>query len=133
MFNAFYLSHMNNTKIKLWQILPTIIVAFVAGYFFKWLVTEHLISNADMAIWLGALCTICAIVGAFVLGERQIHVLWKAAFAADERYACKKRASFLAMATAAYRAMDHLDVQYENTYQDRMRIRIIYHLSLIHI
>jgi hypothetical protein len=118
---------MSNTKIKLWQVLPTVIIAFIAGYFFKWLTKDHSITDAETAIWLAALGTICAIVGAFVLGERQIHVLWKTSAAADEQYVDKKRASILAMATAAYSAMDRLDGQYRNTLQERMRIRVAYH------
>jgi hypothetical protein len=118
---------MNNTKIKLWQVLPTVIIAFIAGYFFKWLTKEHSITDAETAIWLAALGTICAIVGAFVLGERQIYALWKTSAAADEQYVGKKRASILAMATAAYSAMDRLDSQYGNTLQERMRVRVAYH------
>jgi hypothetical protein len=118
---------MNNTKIKLWQVLPTVIIAFIAGYFFKWLTKDHSITDAETAIWLAALGTICAIVGAFVLGERQIHVLWKTSATVAEQYVNKKRASILAMATAAYSAMDRLDSQYRNTLQERMRIRVAYH------
>jgi hypothetical protein len=118
---------MDNTKIKLWQVLPTVIVAFIAGYFFKWLTNDHSIPTAETTIWLAALGIILAIVGAFVLCERQIHVLWKTSLAADEQCANKKRTAILAMAAAAHSAMDRLDNQYRNTLQERMRIRVGYH------
>jgi hypothetical protein len=121
------LTHMNNTKSQIRYVLPTVTIAFIAGYFFKWLVTEHLLSSADMTIWLGAFGTISAIVGAFVLGERQIHALWRNSVEVGEQCAGKKRAAFLAMATAAFNAIDRLDNQYRNTPQDRMRIRAVYH------
>jgi cellobiose-specific phosphotransferase system component IIA len=118
---------MHTVKFKLSQILPTVVVAFMAGYFFKWLTKDHSITDVETETWLAALGTICSIVGAFVLGERQMHILWKTSAAADEQYVDKKRASILAMATAAYSAMDRLDSQYRNTLQERMRILVVYH------
>jgi hypothetical protein len=118
---------MNNLKTKIWPVIPTVVVAFVAGYLFKWLTKDHSATNSQVTVWLAALVIICAIVGAFVLGESQIHALWKTSLAADEQSANKKRAALLAMATAAYSAFDRLDNQYRNTLQERMRIRIVYH------
>ena len=116
---------MNNIKIKLWQVLPTVTVAFVAGYLFNWMLKEH--SVTETAIWLGAFGTISAIVFAFVLGERQIHVLWRASLSSAEQCAVKKHASFRAIVTAALEAMAGLEDHYCNTHQDKMRIRIAYH------
>lgn len=124
---TFRASQMNNSKINIRTVIPTVTIAFITGYFFKWLVAEHLLSSADMTIWLGAFGTIAAIVGAFVLGERQIHALWRNAFEVGEQCAGKKRAALLAMATAAFHAIDRLDNQYRNTHEDRMRIRTVYH------
>jgi uncharacterized membrane protein YccC len=118
---------MTSLKNKIQYVIPTVIVAFIAGYFFKWLVTEHLLSSTDMTIWLGAFGTIAAIVGAFALGERQIHALWRNVVEVGEQCVGKKRAAFLAMATAAFHAIDRLDNQYRNTHHDRMRIRAVYH------
>lgn len=115
-------------RIKLWQqVAPITLVAFIAGYFFKWLTKDHLNAGAETAIWLGALGTICAIVGAFVLGERQIHVLWKTSLIADEKCTHKKRASYLGIVTAAHDAIVQLDQRYGNTHADRMGIRAVYH------
>jgi hypothetical protein len=114
-------------KTKIWSVIPTVIIAFMAGYFFKWLTKDHSITDAETTIWLAALGTICTIVGAFVLGERQIHVLWKSTRLTSEQCESKKHASILAMATAAYSAMGRLDGQYRNTLQERMRIRVAYH------
>jgi hypothetical protein len=119
--------NMNNTKIKLWQILPTVVIAFIAGYFFKWLTKDHSITDAETAIWLAALGTICAIVGAFVLGERQIHAFLKTSAATGEQQADKKRASILAMADTAHNAMERLSETYRDTRDDRLRIRAVYH------
>jgi hypothetical protein len=118
---------MNNTNTNIQFVIPTVIVGFIAGYFFKWLATEHLLSSADMTIWLGAFGTIAAIVGAFVMGERQIHALWRNIVEIGEQCAGKKRATYLAMVTTAYNALNDLDNTYGNAYQDRMRIRILYH------
>jgi hypothetical protein len=118
---------MTSLKNKIHYVIPSVITAFIAGYFFKWLVAEHLLSSADMTIWLGAFGTIAAIVGAFVLGERQIHALWRNAVEVGEQCAGQKRAALLAMATAAFDAIDRLDDQYRNTHQDRLRIRAVYH------
>ncbi len=118
---------MNNTKTQIRYALPTIVVAFITGYFFNWLAKDHWITNAELSLWLGACATICAIVGAFVLGERQSHVLWKASAATAAQGVDKKRATYLAIVTTAYNAIDDLDNTYGNAYQDRMRIRVLYH------
>ena len=118
---------MNNIKIKIWQIFLTVVIAFTAGYFFKWVTKDHSIAEGEMAIWLGAFGTICAIVGAFVLGARQIHVLWKTSLIADEKCTLKKRASFLGIVTAAHDAIVQLNQRYGNTHADKMSIRASYH------
>lgn len=116
---------MNNIKTNLWQVLPTVTVAFVTGYLFNWMLKEH--SVTETTLWLGAFGTISAIVCAFILGERQIHMLWRASLASAEQCAIKKRASFRAIVTAALEAMAGLEDHYCNTHQDKMRIRIAYH------
>ncbi len=117
---------MNNTKTQIRFVLPTVLVAFIAGYFFKWLIRDHAVAGNAPAIWLGVL-TIIAIVCAFVLGERQIHALWKHSLETDAQSAARKRASFLALATTAHDAIVRLDDLYKNTHEDRMRIRAVYH------
>jgi hypothetical protein len=71
--------------------------------------------------------TIAAIVGAFVLGERQNHLLFEHALHPDNQLTNKKRASFLVIVGAANSAMVRLSDHYRNTHQDRMRIRVVYH------
>jgi hypothetical protein len=118
---------MTEFNIKARQLLPTIIIAFIAGYFFSWLMKEHLLSSDVLFTWLGAFTTIAAIVGAFVLGERQNHILCEHALHADTQSTGKKHASFLVIAGAANSAMTRLSDHYRNTHQDRIRIRAVYH------
>jgi hypothetical protein len=118
---------MNIRKISAHQLLPTITIAFIAGYFFNWLTKEHVLTSDYLFTWLGAFTTIAAIVGAFALGERQNHVLWQHSLQADAQSSDKKRASFLVIATAAHSAMVRLSDHYRGTHQDRMRIRAVYH------
>jgi truncated hemoglobin YjbI len=118
---------MNIRKISNRQLLPTIIIAFIAGYFFNWLIKEHLLSSDYLFTWLGASTTIAAIVGAFVLGVRQNHILCEHVFQADAQSMDRKRTSFLVMASAANSTIVRLSDHYRNTHQDRMRIRAVYH------
>jgi len=116
-----------NINFHVRHLLPTIIIAFIAGYFFNWLMKEHLLSSDYLFTCLGASTTIAAIVGAFVLGERQNHILCEQVLQADMQSTGKKHASFLVIAGAANSAMTRLSDHYRNTHQDRMRIRAVYH------
>ncbi len=66
---------MNNAKLKLRQLFPTVIAAFIAGYFFKWMIKDHTLVDTELTGWIGALSTVAAIAVVFFLGERQIGIL----------------------------------------------------------
>jgi hypothetical protein len=44
---------MNSVHIRIRQLLPAIIIAFIAGYFFNWLMKEHLLSDDYLFTWAG--------------------------------------------------------------------------------
>jgi hypothetical protein len=117
---------MNVIKIKSWQVVPIFAVAFITGYFFKWLTKDHSISEVNAVIWLSVLTTFSAIVIAFVLGAHQANAVWKSSIAVDEQSADRSRASFVGIVTAAFGAMDSLDDRYQHTHADRMRLRVAY-------
>jgi hypothetical protein len=115
---------MNNKKITLWQIASTVAVAFITGGAFQWLIGEQ-VAAANISVGLGT-TLILAIVAAFALGERQMHTLWESALTDIGRSGRRKEA-VLAMATAAWKAIEQLDFQYRDTHEDRLRIRAVYH------
>jgi hypothetical protein len=117
---------MNTIKTNLWQFALTVIVAFIAGCFFKWHMWNLSLTTADLSLWLGACVAILMIVMAFFFGERRANALWQRALHTDETTAAKKLASFRAIATAAHGAIHRLDDRYQNTHEDRLRVRVVY-------
>ena len=84
-------------------------------------------AETAISAWLGAFAMTCIIVGAFILGERQVYVLWKSAREDDAQHVDTKHAAYLKMADAAHAAMAALAECYRDTFEDRMRIRVVYH------
>jgi hypothetical protein len=116
---------MNNKKIKLWQIASTVAVGFISGGAFQWLIGER-VAAANISVVLGV-AIILAIVAAFTLGECQMHTLWESALQTDISRSSRRKEAVLAMATAAWKAIEQLDFQYRDTHTDRLRIRAVYH------
>jgi hypothetical protein len=118
---------MNPIKIKIWQVAPTATTAFITGVTFQWLVGKHPLVESNMPIAASAALIVLAIVAAFAFGERQMHVLWKSALQSDIDRTGKRKEATLAIATAAWKAIEQLDFQYRDTHTDRLRIRAVYH------
>jgi len=118
---------MNKTESRFRHSIPAMVVAFAAGYFFKWMLKEHALVETTPTNWLGALSIVCVIVMAFILGERQIAnlLIWERNDSATRTDT--KRHAFLEMTATALSAIERLNDQYQDTHEDHMRIRVVYH------
>jgi hypothetical protein len=79
-----------------------------------------------LAVWLVPLSTVFAILGAYLLGERQAQAAWESVLGAAESRVEKAEAAVMRIATAAHSAIELLDDRYRDTHQDRMRLRVVY-------
>jgi hypothetical protein len=118
---------MHNIRPTLLQIFPTIIVAFIAGYFFKWLVEDHVLIDMGGSNFVIALSTVAVIFIAFLLGERQIGNLLTREREDGVARADAKRRAFLEVTVTALSTIERLNDQYQDTHEDHMRIRVVYH------
>jgi hypothetical protein len=116
---------MKRIRIRIWQITSATTLSFIAGSIFQWLTGEHAITSS----WAspGAAAIILAIIAAFILGEQQMHALWKSVLQNNIDRAEKRKEATLAIATAAWKTIEQLDFQYRDTHTDRLRIRAVYH------
>jgi hypothetical protein len=113
-------------KGTLYVVLP-IVVALMAGYFVRQLDISRLARPADvLAVWLVPLSTVFAILGAYLLGERQAQAAWESVLGSAESRGEKAEAALMRIATAAHSAIELLDDRYRDTHQDRMRLRVVY-------
>jgi ABC-type nickel/cobalt efflux system permease component RcnA len=118
---------MKKTKSRFGNSFPTMVIAFATGYFFRLMLKEHTLVETTSANWLGALSAACVIVVAFVLGERQIasllmHERDDSAIRTDA-----KRHAFIEMTVTTLSAIERLKDQYQDTHDDHMHIRAVYH------
>jgi hypothetical protein len=120
-------NEMSTTKIKLLHVTSAAAVAFAAGCIFQSLSGEPGLLLDDMAITLGAIVAILAIVGAFALGERLMNALFNGGLQSDAERSCTQKASTIAIATTAWNAIKRLEDPYHDTPDDRMRLRFVYH------
>ena len=67
-----------------------------------------------------------AFVATILIGERQLQSLWKAVLDQNEQYTQKSHTAHLAVAKAAYLALDRMQDRYAATRTDLLRIRVIY-------
>jgi hypothetical protein len=117
------------TKLKPKVLLTASMTAltFITGCVFHWMFDEHLLVADRWPFVISASAVTLAIVAAFVLGERQMYTLWKTASKIDIDRMGKRQEAIVAMATAAWKAIEQLDFQYRDTHEDRLRIRAVYH------
>lgn len=118
---------MNKTESRFRHSFPTMVIAFAAGYFFKWMVKEHALVETTSTSWLAALSIVCVIVMAFLLGERQIANLLMRERNDSAARTDTKRHAFLEMTVTALSVIERLNDQYQDTHDDHMRIRAVYH------
>jgi hypothetical protein len=121
---------MNNTNIRLWQITSTAVAAFLCGITFEWLIGAAPAPAIDTSGAVGATIVILSIIAAFILGERQMYVLCRGKLSNDLGSTEKRKEAALAMATAAWKAVDQLDAQYRDTHEDRLRLCAVYHSDI---
>ncbi|GGI53964.1 hypothetical protein [Oxalicibacterium solurbis] len=118
-------------KTNIWQLLPTILVAalaaFVTSYFANRLINAQSDTNSSVLLWLFVCGILAAMVVAFTIGQRQVAALWRKAAAREERERERRQASWRQIVEAVHKALSDLADRYEDTPEDRMRIRIAYH------
>jgi hypothetical protein len=112
-------------KGSLYVVLPVVVVLTV-GYLVRQLDISGLARPADVAIWLVPLSTVLAVLGAYLLGERQAQAAWESVLGSAESRGEKAEAAVMRIATAAHSAIELLDDRYRDTHQDRMRLRVVY-------
>lgn len=95
--------------------------------------TDRVDSNISLEIgnfaqfWLIACGILAAAVTAFTLGQRQVTALWRKAAAREERAQERLLVSWRQIAEKVHTTLMNLADHYENTPEDRMRIRAVYH------
>ena len=114
------------TKIKLPQAFLVIAFAFIAGYFFCQLIAGQWTTDMVLHLWFSAAISMSAFVAAILVGERQLQSLWKAVLDQNERYTQRSHTAHLAVAKAAYLALERMQDRYAATRTDLLRIRVIY-------
>lgn len=122
---------MNNPRSGIWQLLPTILVAalaaFVTSYFANRLINTQPEADSSVLLWLVVCGILAAIVAAFTIGQRQVVALWRKAAAREQRAQERRLASWRQLAEKVHTTLMDLADQYEDTPEDRLRIRIVYH------
>ncbi|MDQ7969281.1 MAG: hypothetical protein REI95_06515 [Oxalicibacterium faecigallinarum] len=67
-----------------------------------------------------------AFVAAILVGERQLHSLWKAVLDQNEQYTKRSHDAYLAVAKAAYQTLERMQDRYAVNRTDLLRVRVIY-------